>query len=162
MANLKALAARTQMSLRSTKKIVPPGWRYSSHGDLMLKLIPHVALEEFIHGRGGLVDWQTLSFRLHLGAELAARHAPDAREGMLRAMTALFESRARFLQTGRWDLAQAEAHELGDGLNYSDQLQDLCTRLMQKAACAAVVRANMKDLERIGLASREHALLLIK
>lgn len=122
----------------------------------MLKLIPHLALESFLHGDGGLEHWNTLAFRLHIASELAWRHSPNVVPDFQQAIPYLDDVRVRGL-SGSWALTHEESLCIGTCLWYADRLQEVCTRAMQKEAGLSIVRANINRLHRIGLTSREQA-----
>ena len=56
-------------------------------------------------------------------------------------------------------MTKTEALLIGDGINYADQLQDLCTRMMQKLAGVHLIKTSMNKLAQIGVVSREKAMM---
>lgn len=155
------MAASKTLHIQRQRPSIPAGWRNSSHSDFMMKLVPHLALEDFIHGRADQTDWNTLSFRLHLAHELSRRHAPMVLDDMTQAVTCLMFVLERHRLEGSWRMTRAETLLIGDGINYADQLQDLCTRMMQKLAGVHLIKTSMRELARIGIVSREKAMAWI-
>ena len=147
------------LHIRRQRPAVPAGWRNSSHSDYMLKLLPHLALADFIKGKADQTDWNTLSFRLHLAQELAKRHAPMVLDDMNQAVACLLTVQERHALNGKWKMTKTEALLIGDGINYADQLQDLCTRMMQKLAGVHLIKTSMHKLAQIGVVSREKAMV---
>lgn len=133
---------------------LPPNWRYSSESSLALKLVPHISMEEFVRKRGTRMDWDTVTFRLHFGLELAKRHHRSILEEMTQAVVSIILVLERFLATKSWVMNETEISLIGAGLCYTDDMQDMCTRLAQKEAADSMVKANAKQLWRIGMYDR--------
>lgn len=152
------MASTKTLHVPRRRPAIPAGWRNSSHSDYMMKLLPHLALDDFLKGAADQADWNTLSFRLHLAHELSRRHAPMVLDEMSQALECVMRVLERHQLSGVWRMTRTEALLIGDGLHYADQLQDLCTRLMQKLAGVHLIKTSMQKLARIGIVSREKAL----
>lgn len=82
-------------------------------------------------------------------------------DDMTQAVTCLMFVLERHRLEGSWRMTRAETLLIGDGINYADQLQDLCTRMMQKLAGVHLIKTSMRELARIGIVSREKAMAWI-
>lgn len=143
---LSTLRPRQQLRPRASAQVRP-----SPSQDYLMKLIPHLALEEFIAGNGALRYWDTLAFRLRLTEELARRHSPNVLpdiQNALRLLDAIYLLGGR---EGDWSMSGQTALGVGTCLWYADCLQALCTGAMQHAALEAMLRANLHQPHRIGL-----------
>lgn len=142
--------------------VIPAGWGIPDAQSTHLCLIPHSALSDLIARRGIAFHWNTVAFRLHMGKKLAERNTPYILHEMEMAVHCHGLVLDRKKRTEEWRLTGAEALLIGDGLNYTDELQRLTTRREQQQAGIALINENRNNLRAIGITSEDQVVRWLK
>lgn len=122
------------------KDTLPVTFRFGTSSETDLQLIPHTSLAKFKQGVADSRDWHTLASRLNLGNTLAYTHYEgEIKEAMDKATRALGNVFKRHERTQVWGCTGDEFNVMGDGLNYTDQMQKECTRRELQLAMAHVI-----------------------
>ena len=109
-------------------RMLPKNIRFSSDAELKLQLIPHQNLASLRSGSFEEHMWHAMAARMNLGNTLAYTYFEDAKDAMDKGCLALRSVWDRHSRTGKWGATGEELCHLGDGLNYTDDMQLKCTR----------------------------------
>lgn len=137
--------ARPRIPVSRRKPVrLPTIFRVTPNEELELKLIPHGHLQAMIEGRGDHDAFNTITFRVMVGAcmtglivEEDLKHVEPLFKDALNGLIAIGD---RFERLGKFGANGDEVRWIKEALNLTDELQTVTTRKQQAASYKTVER----------------------
>lgn len=133
--------------------------RHSTKSEIALQITPQTEIDRLRDGTANEITLNTLTFRLNWGYVMAGEYfnEEEAREKMLKALAAIRSVKERYERLGKVGATQPEYEDIGEGLNFTDEMQLLATRREQRDALRIVDLVNQDKHRTMEVSSQEKA-----
>lgn len=123
---------------------IPLAIRHDKASEIALQLVPHSELEKLREGTADESTFHTLACRLNWGYVMSGEVFDSVlvRLSMEQALNALQSIKDRHQRIGKWGASGEELKHMGDGLNFTDEMQKAATRREQLECLRIVYQVN--------------------